>query len=76
MARHQIQDEEESLCRMVEYLNNITTQLLDDFHNESNKIRHLRNAVFGKICATTPLKNISTVQYNLDQLVMALNESI
>ena len=39
MTRHQIQYEKECLPRMVEYLNNITPQLVDGFHTESNKIR-------------------------------------
>ena len=45
-------------------------------HTELNKIRCLLNAVLGKKWATTPLKNIPTAQYNLDRLIMALNESI
>ena len=76
MARHQTQDERECPRRMVEYINNITPQLVDDFYTESNKIRYLRNAIHGKKWATTPLKNISTIQYNFDQLLMILNESM
>ena len=76
MLRNQIQDEKECLRRMVEYLNNITSQLVDSFHTESNKIRHLLNSVLGKKRESTPLENISTTQSNFDQLVMALNESV
>ena len=76
MARHQIQDEKELLRRMVEYLNNITPQLVDCFYTESNKMRYLRNAVLGKKWLSTPLKNISTTQYSFDQLGMVLNERI
>ena len=76
MARQQIQDEKECLRSMVEYLNNITPQLVDGFHTESNKIRYLRDAVLGKKWATTLLKIISTAQYNFEQIVMVLNESI
>ena len=61
---------------MVEYLNNITPQLVDGFHTESNKIKYLHDAVLGKKWANTPLNNISTTQYNFDQLVLALNKSI
>ena len=32
--------------------------------------------MIGKKWVTTPLKNISTAEYNFDQLVIALNESI
>ena len=39
---------------MVEYFNNVTLQLVDDFHTESNNIRDLLNAVPGKKKATTP----------------------
>ena len=60
MARHRIQDEKEGLRRIVEYLNNITPQLVEGFHTESNKLRYLRSAVLGKKWATTPLKSIST----------------
>ena len=49
---------------------------MNGFLTESDKIRYLRNVVIGKKWATKPLKNISTVQYNFDQLVMALNKSI
>ena len=38
MPRDQIQDEKECIRQIVEYLNNITPQLLDGFHTESNKI--------------------------------------
>ena len=76
MARHQIKGEKECLHCMVEYLNNITSKLVDGFHTKSNKIRYLLNGVFGKKCITTSLKNVSTVQYNFDQQAMALNESI
>ena len=48
MSRHQIQYEKEFLCRMVEYLNNITPQLLDGSHTESNKTKYLRNAVLAR----------------------------
>ena len=75
MARHQIQDEKDCLHLMVEYLNNITSQLVDSFHTESSKIRYLRNAVFGKKWATNILKNMSKVQYSFDQLIIVLNES-
>ena len=61
---------------MVEYLNKITTQLVDGFYTEPNKIRYLRNAEFSKKWVTTPPKNISTTQYDLNQLIMELNESI
>ena len=61
---------------MVEYLNNITSQLVDVFHTESNKIRYIHSAVHGKELETTPLKNISTAQNKFDKLVMPLNESI
>ena len=71
--RHQIQGEKEGLERIVEYLNNITPLLVEGFHTESNKIRYLRNAVLGKKWATTKLKNISIIQYTLDQLVMTIN---
>ena len=72
----QMQNEKNVPRSIVEYLNNITPQLVEGFHTESNKIRYLRNAVLGKKCVATPLKNISTAQYTFDQLVMALNESI
>ena len=62
--------------RFVEYLNNITPQSVDGIHTESIKITNLRSAVLGKKWATSSLKNISTGQYNFDQLVMVLNESI
>ena len=62
MARHPIQDEKECLRRVDEYINNITSKLVDGFHSESNKIKCLRNAVLGKKYESTPLKNISTVQ--------------
>ena len=39
MVCHQTQDEKECLRRMVAYINNITPQLVDGFHTESNKIR-------------------------------------
>ena len=58
-----MKDDKECLSRMVEYLNNITQQLADDFHTESNKIRYLLNAVLGKKWASTSLKNISIAQY-------------
>ena len=61
---------------MVEYLNNITPHAVDGFHTELNKIRYLRNAVLGKKWEATSLKSISTLQYNFDQLVMKLKESI
>ena len=61
---------------MVEYLNNIIPQLPDSFHTESNMIRYLRIALFGKKWGATPLNNISTVKYNFDQLLKELNESI
>ena len=48
MVHHLIQDEKECLHCMEEYLNNITSKLVDGFHTESNKIRYLRNAVLGK----------------------------
>ena len=32
----------------VEYLDNITLQLVDGFHTEKNKITYLRNAVLDK----------------------------
>ena len=48
MDRNQIQDEKEFLRRTVEYLNNITPQLVEAFHTESNKMRYLRNTVFSK----------------------------
>ena len=76
MARQQIQDEKEFLCCTADYLKNITPQLVDGFHTESNKIRYLRSAVLGKKCATTALKNISTAQYDFEKLGMQLNESI
>ena len=60
MARHQIQDEKEGLSRIVEYLKYVTPQLFEGFHNESNKVRYLRNEVPGKKWETTPSKNIST----------------
>ena len=59
---------------MVGYLNKITPHFVDGFRTKSNMTRCLHNAVFGKRWATTPL-NISMVQYNFDQLVIALNES-
>ena len=61
---------------MVEYLNNITPQHEYGFHIESSKIRYLRNAVFGKKWSTTPLKNISMAQCNLDLLLKVMNERI
>ena len=76
MVHHQIQDEKRYLRRMVEYLNNITPQLVDGFHTESNNVRYLRDALLGKKWETTSLKNITTAQYNFEQLVMTLNESI
>ena len=39
MDRHQIQDEKECLCRMVEYLNDITPHLVDGFHTEFHKFK-------------------------------------
>ena len=66
MARIRIQDGKELLRRMVEYLNNITPQLVYSFHTESNKIRYLHNAVLSMKWATTPLKNISMAQYNFN----------
>ena len=76
MVRHLIQNEKEHLRQMVEYLNNITRQLVDGLHTESNKIRYRFNAFLDKKWANTPLKNISTAQYNFDLLILALNESI
>ena len=38
IAHHQVRDEKECIRRMDEYLKNITTQLEDGFHIESNKI--------------------------------------
>ena len=64
------------LTQNVEYLNKITPQLVDGFHTGSNKRRRLRNAVLGMKRTAAPLKNISTTQYNFDQIVMALNASI
>ena len=61
---------------MVESLNNMTPQLVDGFHTESNMIRYLRNAELDKKWVTTPLKNISTALYNFEKLVMTLNESM
>ena len=49
---------------------------MNGFHSESNIIRYLCNAVLGKKQETTPLKNISTTEYNSDQLVMILNECV
>ena len=66
MARHQLQEQKECLRQMVEYLNNIIQQHVDGFHTESNKVRHLRNAVLGKKWETTSLKNISKAQCNFD----------
>ena len=60
MPFHQMQDKKECLQRMVEYLDNITLQLVNAFHNESNKIRYPYNSVFGKKWVTILLKNIST----------------
>ena len=57
---------------MVEYLNNITPQLVDGFHTESNKTSYIHNVVLFKKWASTPLKNIPTAQYNFDQLVMGI----
>ena len=74
MSRHQIQDETECIHHMVEYLNNITQQLVNNFHIESNNIRCLFNELLGKKWVTTPLKDICMAQYNFDQLVMVLNE--
>ena len=68
MIRHQIRDGKECLCPMVEYLNKITSKLVDSFHTESNKMGYLRNAVLDKKWETTPLKNISAEQYNLTNL--------
>ena len=48
MAGLQIQYEKEFLRRMVEFLINITPQLVDGFHIESNKKRFPRNEVLGK----------------------------
>ena len=76
MTRHQIKDEKECLNCMIEYLNNIARQLVDGFHTESNKIRHLRKSILGKRWTTTPLNNICTVQYKFYQLVMTLHEII
>ena len=76
MTCHQIQNKKKCLRRIVEYLNNITPQLVDVFHTESNKIRYLRNAALGKKLATTFLKNTSMAQYNFDKLGMGLNKSI
>ena len=61
---------------MVEYLNNIIPKLMDGFSTEPNKIRYLLNVVLGKKCINVPLKNIYTVQYNFDKLVISLHESI
>ena len=38
IVRHQIQDENECLRQMVEYLNNIIQQLVGGIHTESNRI--------------------------------------
>ena len=57
MVRHQIQDEKECLRRMVVYLNEITPQLVNGFHTESNKIENLSNTVFGIKWENAPLKN-------------------
>ena len=75
MAHQQIRDEKECLRRIVEYLNKITSQLVDGFHSVSSKIQYLRNGVLRKRWATTPLTSIYSAQYNLGQLGMALNES-
>ena len=61
---------------MVEYLNKIAQQLEYGFQTESNKIRYFRSSVIAKSYATTPLKNISTGQFNFDYQVMALNGSL
>ena len=47
MKRTQIQDEKVVLRRIVEYLNNITLQLVERFYIESYKIKYPRNAVLG-----------------------------
>ena len=75
MVHHQIQHEKECLRRIIEYLNNITPQIVDDFQTESNKIRYLRDAGLGEKWVVT-LNSISTAQCNFDQLVLALNEGI
>ena len=76
MTRTQIKNEWDVLQHIVEYLNNIASQLVDRFHSRSNKIRYIHNTVLGKKCSITQLMNISTVQYSFDQLVMALRESV
>ena len=76
IARHQIQYEKEYIGRKVVYLNNVTPQLVDGFHTEANKIRYLHYAILGKRWATTPLKNISTAEYNFDQPLLEKSESI
>ena len=56
---------------MIEYLSSATQRLVEGLYTESNKIIYLWNAVLGKNMETIFLKNISTVQQNIDQLLMA-----
>ena len=76
VVRNQIQDEKGCFLPMVEYLKNITVQLLDGFYTKRNKMRYLRSDILGKKWAITTLKNMSTAQYSFEKLVMALNGSI
>ena len=76
MIHHQVHDKKEFLHHIVEYPNNITQQLVDGFHTESNQVRYLCNAVTGKKLSSTPLKNICTAQYDFDQLAMVLTKNI
>ena len=76
MILHLIQNEKECLHNLVEHFNNTVTQLMNDFHTESHKMRYLCNAVLGNKWTTFPLNNISIAQYSFLQLILVLSESI
>ena len=76
MTRNHIKYEKEGLQCIVEYLYEITTQLVEGLHTKSNKIKNVRKKLLGKNWVTIPLENISVAQYTFYRIFLVLNKRI
>ena len=70
--RHNTDDEQRALPKLVDHINTHTIELDERHDNDSARLGHLRRATKHMPWAGAPLRNFSTAKYSYHQYILAL----
>lgn len=76
MSEKSLASHSEGLAKLVEDIEQLTTQCPQGFRSDANKIRFLRKAVLHCEWALAPIRNIVSHRYEFHSFVTALHESL